>query len=82
MKKRTFLLALAVAAFSGPFRLALADPIPLTQNRDIHINVSNDAGALYGDPLRNDTYWINGPAAASTNCISRQTAPRPGSSVR
>jgi hypothetical protein len=59
--KKTILLSALVAALSNPSGLALADTVPLTQNRDIHINVSNDAGAMYGDPNLNDTYWINAP---------------------
>jgi hypothetical protein len=61
MKKQILVLALTAAVFLSPSSLALATSVPLTQNRDIHINVSNDAGALYGDPALNDTYWINAP---------------------
>ena len=39
---------------------SLALALPLTSNRDIDIQVSNDAGALYGSGA-NDTYWLNAP---------------------
>lgn len=61
MKQSVLLLALTSAAFLGTSGLVLAASVPLTQNRDIHVNVSNDAGALYGDSALNDTYWINAP---------------------
>jgi hypothetical protein len=41
---------------AGP---AFADPIPLPSNRNIDIQVSNDAGALYGDTPT--TYFLNAP---------------------
>lgn len=61
MRKWICLPALTSAVFLEASGLALATTVPLTQNRNIHVNVSNDAGALYGDPALNDTYWINAP---------------------
>ncbi len=42
--------------FTGP---AFAAPTPLPSNRNIDIQVSNDAGALYGDTPT--TYFLNAP---------------------
>ena len=61
MNTQSLLPVLTVGLFAGLSNPALADPVALTQNRDIHINVSNEAGALYGDSALNDTYWINAP---------------------
>src|ERR1700743_2872894 len=44
---------------TGP---ALADPTPMSSNRNIDIQVSNDAGALYGDTPT--TYFLNAPGGA------------------
>jgi hypothetical protein len=56
-----YVLSYAVAnavllCFAGS---ALADPIPMPSNRNIDIQVSNDAGALYGDTPT--TYFLNAP---------------------
>jgi hypothetical protein len=47
---------LAVLAAATP--LAQADVLPA--NRDIHIEVANDAGARYGSGA-DDSYWLNAP---------------------
>jgi hypothetical protein len=47
-----------MAVLSAATTLAHADPLPA--NRDIHIEVANDAGARYGSG-ENDTYWLNAP---------------------
>jgi hypothetical protein len=61
VKTKILLPVLTIGVLCGLPGLALANLVSLTQNRDIHINVSNDAGALYGDPAQSDTYWINAP---------------------
>lgn len=54
------LFAEVAVALVSTTAVALADPIPLTSNRNIDIRVSNDAGALYGSGP-GDTYYINAP---------------------
>ncbi len=55
-----YLFAEAAIALVSTTAVALADPTPLQSNRNIDIQVSNDAGALYGSGP-NDTYFINAP---------------------
>jgi hypothetical protein len=55
MKKQALVLSLAI--LSSP---ALADVIPLTDNRNIRVNVSNDNGARLGSGVDNN-YLINAP---------------------
>jgi hypothetical protein len=50
----------AAIALLSTTAVALADPTPLLSNRDINIQVSNDAGARYGSGP-GDTYFINAP---------------------
>ena len=50
----------ALVALLGLTKGAFADPIPLPSNRDINLQMSNDAGALYGSGP-GDTYFLNAP---------------------
>jgi hypothetical protein len=49
----------AAVALVSTTAVSLADPIQLTTNRDFDIQVSNDAGALYGNGP--NTYFLNAP---------------------
>jgi hypothetical protein len=60
MLKHAFGGTVMASALIAMTTAALADPVPLTSNRDIHIAVSNDAGARYGSGP-DDTYWLNAP---------------------
>jgi hypothetical protein len=60
MLKHAFGGAVAGSVLIAMAGAALADPVPLTSNRNIDIQVSNDAGALYGSGP-DDTYLINAP---------------------
>jgi hypothetical protein len=58
--KYVFGCVVAGSAMLGLANAALADPTPLPSNRNIDIQMSNDAGALYGSGP-NDTYFLNAP---------------------
>jgi hypothetical protein len=58
MKRSSRRLTVSAAVLCMTTSVAIAAPLP--SNRNININVSNDAGALYGEGA-NDTYFINAP---------------------